>query len=265
MYNLSPNDLSILLVEPSSTQQKIIIDALKNEGISEIATAQNKTQALDMLNKHPRDLIASSMYFDDGTAIDLLHQIRNSDNLSDIPFMLVTSEYKKEHLEEFKQAGVVALLPKPFTREHLGKAINSTIDLLSVDELQLEYFDVHEIRVLLVDDSRMARKHIGRVLNNLGLQKITEAENGQQAIELLKDNMFDLIVTDYNMPEVDGRMLTRYVREESEQSHLPILMVTSESSEAHLANIEHEGVNALCDKPFEPEFVKKLLFQLLED
>lgn len=76
--------------------------------------------------------------------------------------------------------------------------------------------------------------------------------------------MFDLVVTDYNMPEVDGRELTRYIREQSQQSHLPILMVTSESKDTHLANIEQDGVNALCDKPFEPHVVKQILFKLLE-
>ena len=264
MNALAPADLSILLIEPSDTQRKIIKQQLEKEGIRQITTASCPADALELVRKHPHDLIASSMYFEKGTALELLKEIRNDEHISDIPFMLVTSEYKKENLEEFKQSGVVALLPKPFTREHLGAAINNTIDLLSVDEMELEYFDVHEIRVLLVDDSRLARNHIRRVLVNLGLNKVTEAADGKQAIELLNDNMYDLIVTDYNMPEVDGKMLTRYVRQESNQCHIPILMVTSESNESHLANIEQDGVNALCDKPFEPKFVKKLLFQLLE-
>jgi two-component system chemotaxis response regulator CheY len=204
------------------------------------------------------------MYFDDGTALELLHQVRNNSAISDTPFMLVTSEDKRENLEEFKQSGVIALLPKPFTSNHLAAAISTTMDLLSVDELDLEYFDVHEIRVLLVDDSRLARNHIRRVLNNLGLLKITEAADGSEAITLLNDNMYDLVVTDYNMPEVDGRELTQYVRNVSEQSHIPILMVTSESNDAHLENIVKDGVNALCDKPFEPQNVKKILYKILE-
>lgn len=264
MTHITPSCLSILLVEPSDTQQKIIVGKLKKEGIDKISTAKNIVEATAIIERHPPDLVASAMYFDDGTALELLKHIKTNESLAEIAFMLVTSEYKKENLEEFKQSGVVALLPKPFTPEHLGSAINTTIDLLSPDEMELDYFDVHEIRVLLVDDSKLARNHIRRVLENLGLNKVTEAADGQEAIEKLQDNMFDLVVTDYNMPEVDGRELTKYIREQSEQSHLPVLMVTSESSETHLANIEQDGVNALCDKPFEPQFVKKLLFQLLE-
>ncbi|REL32502.1 response regulator [Thalassotalea euphylliae] len=264
MANITPSELSILLIEPSDTQRKIIVGELEKAGITQITTANNVAESIAIVDRHPPDLITSAMYFDDGTALDVLKHIKTSDKHADIAFMLVSSEYKKESLEEFKQSGVVALLPKPFTPEHLSAAINTTIDLLSPDEMELDYFDVNDIRVLLVDDSTLARNHIRRVLNNLGLQKVTEAEDGKQAIGILEDNMFDIVVTDYNMPEVDGRELTKYIREQSQQSHLPVLMVTSESSETHLANIEQDGVNALCDKPFEPQFVKQLLFQLLQ-
>jgi len=262
---MNPNELSLLVVEPSDLQRKIIIKELKQQGITQVAEAKSIAEAYASAEKHPRDLITSAMHFEDGTAIELLHKIRNNPAIADTPFMLVTSEHRRENLEEFKQSGVIALLPKPFTSNHLATAISTTIDLLSTDELELEYFDVHEVRVLLVDDSRLARNHIKRVLNNLGLLKITEAVDGSEAITLLKENMFDLVVTDYNMPDVNGKELTRYIRSESEQSHLPILMVTSESNDTHLANILTEGVTAMCDKPFEPENVKKILYKILED
>ena len=58
------------------------------------------------------------------------------------------------------------------------------------------------------------------------------------------------------MPSVDGLALTQYIRNESQQSHIPILMVSSEANDAHLSNVSSAGVNALCDKPFEPNIVK---------
>ena len=262
---MNPNELSLLVVEPSDLQRKIIIKQLKLQGITQVTEAKNITDAYNSVAKHPQDLITSAMYFNDGTALELLQKIRNNPNISDTPFMLVSSENRRGHIEEFKQSGVIALLPKPFTAEHLTTAINTTIDLLSSDELDLEYFDVNEVRVLLVDDSRLARNHIKRVLNNLGLLKITEAVDGSEAIEILREDTFDLVVTDYNMPEVDGRELTKYIRNESGQSHLPVLMVTSESNDTHLANILTEGVTAMCDKPFEPQNVKQILYRILEE
>jgi len=264
MISISPSDVSILVVEPSDTQRKIITKELRKQGVTELSEAKSVTDALEIIERHSYDLITSAMYFDDGTGLDLLKKIRANEKIADTSFMLVSSEYKRENLEEFKQSGVIAILPKPFTHDHLASAINTTMDLLTSDELDLEFFDVHQIRVLLVDDSRLARNHIKRVLNNLGLMKVTEAVDGQQAINLMDDNMFDLVVTDYNMPDVDGRELTKHIREQSQQSHIPILMVTSEKNDTHLANIEQDGVNALCDKPFEPQLVKQILYKLLE-
>jgi two-component system chemotaxis response regulator CheY len=264
MQNLSPVDLSILLIEPSSMQRKVITRHLGKENIVDIAEAQNIKEAIHYMGSHQPDLIISALHFDDGTGLELINTVRNHKQWHDIPFMLISSERRKAQLELFKQAGVVAILPKPFTSHHLGKAINATIDLLSPEEMDLEYFDVHELRVLVVDDSRLARNHIKRVLANLGVLKMTEAHNGQEAIDLLKADMFDLVVTDYNMPEVNGMELAEFIRNQSDQTHIPILMVTSEANETHLSNIEQSGVNAMCDKPFEPVIVKQLLYKLLE-
>lgn len=240
MSHLSPSELSILLVEPSETQRRIIIQRLQQEGILSIQTAENIEAAKDIIARHKPDLIASAMHFDDGTAIDLLGYLRANADCKDIQFMLVSSECRREQLEIFRQSGVVAILPKPFSADHLGTALNATIDLLSHDELDLSNFDVQDVRVLVVDDSRMARNVIKRTIGNL-------------------------VITDYNMPSVDGLALTQFIRNESQQSHIPILMVSSEANDTHLSNVSQAGVNALCDKPFEPKLVKKLLYQLLEE
>lgn len=264
MSELTPADLSILLVEPSHTQQKIIVNLLNSEGITHIQEAATVEEALASIKLSAPDLVASAMHFTDGTALDLVKSLKNNPMTEDVPFMLVSSEHRKEQLEEFRQSGVVAILPKPFTHDHLVKAINSTLSLLSESELELDYFDVTSIRVLVVDDSKMARNFVSRVLRSLGIERLTEAADGAEAIEIIKENTFDLVVTDYNMPEVNGKELTEYIRNESEQSHIPVLMVSSESNEAHLSNIEQSGVNAMCDKPFEPENVRRILYNLFE-
>jgi two-component system chemotaxis response regulator CheY len=264
MHDLAPSDLSILLIEPSSMQRKVIERYLAQESISNISQARTIKDAITSLSSHVPDLIVCALHLEDGNALDLIHTIKEHDVWHEVPFMLISSERRKEQLEQFKQSGVVAILPKPFTSNHLGKAINATIDLLSPNEMDLSFFDVHQLRVLVVDDSRLARNHIKKVLSNLGIQKMTDAQDGQQAIDLLAHSMFDLVVTDYNMPQVNGKELTEHIRNHSNQTHIPVLMVTSEANETHLSNIEQSGVNAMCDKPFEPEVVKRMLYQLLD-
>ncbi len=263
MSSLCVSELDILLVEPSAMQRKIIMQQLQDEKVMTIDTASNMHEALEKIIRRPPDLVISALHFDDGTAVNLLGAIRRLPKLEELPFMLVSSETRKEQLEIFKQSGVVAILPKPFTRQHLGSALNATLDILGSDEIELEFYDVESLRVLVVDDSRMARKVIRRVLSNLGIENFFEACDGSEAIELLKRETVDLVVTDYNMPEVNGIELAEHIRHSEFLAHLPILMVTSEANEAHLSQVAHSGVNALTDKPFEPETVKRLLVQLL--
>ncbi|MEZ9370090.1 response regulator [Shewanella sp. 10N.286.51.B2] len=265
MSHLSPSELSILLVEPSDVQRKIIISRLQQEGVHSIQTAANLAQAKEIIVRHTPDLIVSALHFTDGEATELLSFIKQNSDYQDIQFMLVSSECRREQLEIFRQSGAVAILPKPFDADHLATALNSTIDLISNDELDLSHFDVQDIRTLVVDDSRMARNIIKRTITNLGIRMISEATDGAEAIELMQQQMFDLVITDYNMPSIDGLALTQYIRHQSQQSHVPILMVSSEANDTHLSNVSSAGVNALCDKPFEPKLVKQLLYQLLED
>ena len=266
MEKISLSDLNILLVEPSDTQRKIISAMLIKENVAEIDAVSNVAEAKSALKSHGSDVVVSAMYFEDGTGLDLIKELKSSEETSSIPFMLVSSENKVAKLEEFKQAGVAAILPKPFQPVHLSRALNASLNLINAEELDLDLFDVHEVRVLLVDDSRLARNHIRRVLEGMGLQKIQEAENGAEALTLVKDHTYDLVVTDYNMPEMDGRELSEFIRFNPDTSHIPIIMVTSESTDSlHMANIQQTGVNALCDKPFEATEVRKMIAALLSE
>lgn len=265
MNALSTAQLNILLVEPSQLQRKIIIQQLNEAGVLSIDTAENVADSIQCVKRIKPDLIISALHFSDGTAQDILKWLHGTPGTTEIPFMLVSSEARREQLEKFKQAGVIAILPKPFSPQNLQAAIDATIDLLSSDELNLQFYDIDELRVLVVDDSHMARKMITRVLDNLGIKIITPAKDGSEAIKILNEQAFDLVVTDYNMPEVNGLELTDFIRNHPNISHLPILMVTSEANETYLSNVAQSGVNAMIDKPFEPDLVKRLLRKMLEN
>jgi len=198
------------------------------------------------------------------TAADLVELLQRHPTTSDVPVLVVSSEQNYDNLEAVRQSKVLALLPKPFSRQDLHRALLATIDYINPDELTLELYDISSVRVLIVDDSRMARKHLARVMTQIGITEITEAVDGLDARNIIQDQSFDLILTDYNMPNMDGQELISYIRNETELSHVPILMVTSEENEARLSSVKQAGVSALCDKPFEVTQVKGLLASLLE-
>jgi len=265
MPSMNMSELVILLIEPSSTQRKIILSHLQEEGVANIDGVATGKEAIDLISHYAPDLIISSMYLPDMTATDLLEKIRGSESTKDINFMLVSSETSTKTLEPIRQAGVVAILPKPFVHEDLRRALRTTVDYIDPEEIELENYDVEELNVLVVDDSLTARNHIKRVLSNLGIQNIQMAKNGIEAAQILSSAEFDLIVTDLNMPEMDGKELTEFVRNEMGNTYVPILMVTSEHDEARLGNVQQAGVSAIVDKPFEPQSVREILFRVLDE
>ncbi len=263
MPNLSLAQLFILLVEPSSTQQRIIAQHLKDLGAPNIEFCVTGREALAILDREKYDLVISAMHLEDMTGTELVQNMRMHDKIRDLPFMLISSETDFRYLEPIRQAGVIAILPKPYEVDQLRHALFSTVHYLDPDTLETGDLAPEDLNILIVDDSFTARQHISRVLSNLGIEKISMAKNGVEAVEIINESYFDLIVTDYNMPEMDGRQLVEYIRNKSNQSSIPILMVSSESDENRIAAVQQAGVSAICDKPFETNTVRQLLMNML--
>lgn len=263
MSLLSIKQLEILLVEPSGTQHRIIEDYLTQLGAGQLQWTDGGRKALDQMRAHPPDLVISAMHLPDMTGTELVQQMRRDDSLLDTAFMLVSSETGIRYLEPLRQAGVIAILPKPFNLEQLSKSLLATLDYLQPDQLQLKQFSPDELHVLIVDDSFTSRRIIRQMLERMGVEQFTEAENGQQAIEQIEQNFFDLIVTDYNMPEMDGEQLSQFIRQRSAQQSVPVLMVTSETDRNRLAGIARSGVSAIFDKPFTIDTLRSTIERVL--
>ena len=257
-------DLIVYLVEPSAMQAKIVTTLL---GKLDVRNVQRFDTAGDMfakLQEAPPSLVISALYLPDMQGTDLVQRLRADAATEHTPFILISSETRPQVLDPVRQSGVCGILPKPFSEAQLRTALRATLDYLDNDaNLDVDPVELDAIKVLVVDDSPSARKFIRRVLENLGVRHFLEAENGRQAIEVLAEAMVDLVVTDYNMPEMDGKGLVDNIRQKSWQNSVPILMVTSESDEGRLAAVEEAGVSGICDKPFEPATVKALLNNIL--
>ncbi|EAT11971.1 response regulator [Bermanella marisrubri] len=257
-------DLSVLLIEPSHTQSKILQGVLDAEGITNQETCCTGTEALEYIQKYSPDLVISAMYFDDMTAIELLQRIRKADSNQDLNFMLVSSETSFSMIDPIKQAGVIAILPKPFDQRDFHNALSAARDTLEVNDIPLENYDVDELVALIVDDSSTARKHIAKLLNNCGIESILFADNGQAAIDVLHNEKVDFVITDYNMPEMDGEALVQYIQS-SDFSYLPILMVSSESDSPRLSALRQAGVCAMLDKATDPKSFRETLSRSLNN
>lgn len=257
-------NLVVFLVEPSAAQAKFIVAQLKSMGIEMVRGYDCGGDALRAMREAPPDLVVSALYLPDMSGTELVGAMRRDAALAQVAFILISSETRPQALEPVRQLGVCGILPKPFTAAQLDTALATTLDFLGQDDELAGDVSGEDLRVLLVDDSPSARAFMRRVLENLGIEDFIEADNGRAAVDILAATMVDLVVTDYNMPEMDGQALVEYIRQQSWQNSVPILMVTSEANEGRLAAVQEAGVSGICDKPFEPRVLKRLLRHILD-
>lgn len=122
-----------------------------------------------------------------------------------------------------------------------------------------------EIRALIVDDSSVMRKIVERALRQAGidLKEVHEAGSGVEGIEVLRACSVDLILSDINMPSMDGLEFLRQIRAQNLAEGVPVVMITTESSEEHVKQAILSGAQGYIRKPFTAEQVKERVLPLL--
>jgi two-component system chemotaxis response regulator CheY len=256
--------LKVFLVEPSKMQAHLIENHLSELGVLHTQVFQDATQALGAMRREQPDLVISALHLGDMSGAELVETMRAENALKNIAFVLISSEDNPLYLDPVRQSGASAILTKPFGVKELQNAIFTTLDFLNPGSLALETdeLSIETLHILVVDDSFSSRAHLIRVLKNIGFMNFTEVENGKQGAEIILKSAFDLVVTDFNMPEMNGGDLVKFIRTKSWQQSIPIIMITSEKNEERLAAVRAAGVTAICDKPFEPVQIKALIEQI---
>jgi two-component system chemotaxis response regulator CheY len=122
-----------------------------------------------------------------------------------------------------------------------------------------------EIRTLIVDDSSVMRKIVERALRQAGIDQLVvyEAGSGVEGLDVLKTKPVDLILSDINMPSMDGLEFLRQIKAQNLAPNIPVVMITTESSEEHVKQAIESGAQGYIRKPFTAEQVKKRVLPLV--
>lgn len=121
-------------------------------------------------------------------------------------------------------------------------------------------------RALIVDDSSVMRKIVARALQQGGIAvgEIVEAGNGAEALEILNRQKVDLVLSDINMPIMDGLEFVRQMQLLENTRGVPVMMITTEGSESHVKEAISSGARGYIRKPFTPEQMKQHVLSLLQ-
>lgn len=122
------------------------------------------------------------------------------------------------------------------------------------------------MRILVVDDSRVARTVLKRILAEIGYEDVAEARDGHEALQMAESggdgSEFDLVITDWNMPGMDGLQLVAALTR-STHCNMPILMVSSESYLSRIVEVMRAGAHGYIRKPFAPPMLRKKIVEVI--
>jgi len=119
------------------------------------------------------------------------------------------------------------------------------------------------VRLLVVDDSSTMRRIVKNSLKSVGYDNVVEAENGEGALARLQAEKVDLVVTDWNMPVMNGLELVAAMRNSPALKEIPVLMVTTVAEKEEILKAMQAGVNNYVVKPFDAATLKKKIDQIL--
>ncbi len=121
------------------------------------------------------------------------------------------------------------------------------------------------VNILIVDDSLPMRSVIIKTIkaSGFGAANFYQASDGIKALEVLKDEWMDLVITDYNMPDMDGAELIIEMKKDDELKSIPVIVVTTEGSQKKVREFAEKGATDYVKKPFTPETIREKLTQIL--
>lgn len=120
------------------------------------------------------------------------------------------------------------------------------------------------IRFLIVDDFATMRRIVRNLLKDLGFHNAEEAEDGQDALNKLRQMPFDFVISDWNMPNIDGLELLSAIRSTPETSTMPVLMVTAEARKENIIAAAQAGASGYVVKPFTAATLEEKLNKIFE-
>jgi putative two-component system response regulator len=221
----------------------------------EIMEAADGQQGLELAKGGKYDLIITDIDMPRMNGIELCQRLKNTPTTRSIPVIMLSSFDSEADVNRGFQAGASAYISKKDARQCLQESVK---EILSKAKFQRERI------ILVVDDSYLIRHLVEEGLARAGFQVVT-AENGEKALHILKYVRPDLIISDINMPKIDGFALCEKVHANPELASIPFVVMSANSDRSYMKRMLSYGAEAYLVKPFNIDQVVILIEKLLSD
>jgi len=242
----------VLVVDPSPATRALYQSALATYGV-DVRGAGSAAEALQFAAHWQPSIITTSAALPDGDGFTLCLQLRRKPETVLIPVIIITSSINSAYRERALQVGALDLVEKGRSLLFYCERIRAALDQRQITTPGMHY-SKRQFRVLVAEDSSVQLSLYEQLLHELDCDVIT-ANNGEQAWQLAKKNYssIDVIITDLNMPELNGDDLCHLLRASARFDSTPIIVITSLDDRKCLNTLLNEGVNDYLIKPFSQE------------
>ncbi|WP_281615132.1 response regulator [Flammeovirga sp. SubArs3] len=255
---------NILLVEDNQYNQLLVVNILNRWGLN-VDTADDGDEAISFIQRKEYDLILMDIQMPKMDGVEASKKIRKSFT-QDVPIIAFSANLTPEYEKEFLEVGMNGCIPKPFKVGQLKKVIHDVF-YFEPNETKPELHRPEDSwrgkKVLVVEDNMFNQLLVVNILEGWGME-IKTAENGQKAVDLVKENDFDIILMDIQMPVMDGVEATKIIRGDLHKN-LPIIALTANSSRSEQNLYMKTGMDACVSKPFDLEDFEKTIKGFLQE
>lgn len=247
-----------LIVDDSRVARKVLIGVLRHEcGFDDLAEAGDGEEALKALETSKFDLILLDWNMPNIQGIEVLRSLREMGRKT--PVIMVSSEKERAQIVEAIGAGANNYVVKPIVPAVVAEKVKETLDRVAKASGK-----ERSRRALVADDSGVMRQLLEGVLTkSCAFDEVIHAADGLEAVEASKKAVYDIILLDWNMPNMLGIEALGAIRENDQTT--PIVMVTSEKEGARVVVAFDAGATNYILKPFEPTGIAEKINQMMVD
>lgn len=242
------NNKRIFVLDHSMAFRESLRIMLENYSASVESCAASDEAIMKIIRWHPH-LLITGVEVGKINGYDLCLILKLMPDYASMPVILISSGDTDLTMRKASEAGADYYFRK-------DKKLVSNIATLLFQEIFIPQSSgrtsrkKHIENVLVVDDSRVMRQVIKNILTGAGIKKVFEAAHGLEALETLRSHRPDLVLSDWNMPRMNGLEFLKELRKNSDYDNIPVIMVTTESGKNNIKQAAEAGANGHLSKPF---------------
>jgi len=249
-----PKGIHILVADASAVVRSILSSELEKTG-AVLSLAGHGEQAFELAVSGDFDLVIADADLPGISGIDLCRRLKTNHRTQQVPIVILDSQNTEEAIKNVYHAGAAACISKTQPKEALLDDVAHILEKATFQKGRL---------ILVVDDSLTVRSLVGKSLKEVGFTVI-QAENGRTAMDLLRHNKPDLILSDIDMPEMNGEAFCQAVHADPVLATIPFVVMSANNQRPIMRRMLQLGADSYLVKPFNVEQLVINVEKLLSD